>query len=142
MPTLCDCADGAWAIFDLSCRVDAEMKLTEHRLNAGDLMLRFGDVVIRQIALAEMALRRMPLEKWLGQHQRLHARHYRAGERSLDGVAATMHRRRRFAWMRWIPPEMFTCAVHDAARDKLLLLSAPIRGTVETLAKTIGWADA
>jgi hypothetical protein len=129
----------------LSCVVDE--KLMEHRLHAGDLMLRFEHVIVRQISLAAMALRRMPIEKWLAQHQRLHARFYGAASaspatiHSLGGFAAVLPRRKRFTWMRWIDAEIFTCALHDVPRDKLLLLSGRDRAAIEKIAGTIGWAD-
>ena len=70
-----------WSIFDLSCVAPKGMKLSYHRLNAGDLGLTFGEsrrlATIRQIALAEMALKRMPLGKWLDDQEQRRGKHYR-----------------------------------------------------------------
>src|SRR5689334_4490647 len=69
-----------WAIFDLSCIIPGGFSLARHRLNAGDLTLNFAckhqTLTIRQIALAKMALDRLPLEKWLHQQERAITRHY------------------------------------------------------------------
>ena len=75
-----------WSIFELSCIVPASFRLTGQRLNAGDLSLQFTErrahrdgpprcffrrrLTVRQIAVAELALRRLPLDRWLAEQER------------------------------------------------------------------------
>src|SRR5438105_1427442 len=69
-----------WAIFELSCIAPAGLRLAKQRLLAGDLSLSFADrtrsLVVRQIALAELALARMPLGKWLISQQQMEQKHF------------------------------------------------------------------
>jgi len=142
-----------WSVFDLSCRVPAGFRLDRHRLNAGDLSLTFSGqrrvLSVRQLAVAHLALRRMPLARWLaGQQSRQH-RYFRrddrtepveitAGSRTLAGVGGTAVRRRRFFWMRWLPPAMVTCALHDPDRDRLVIVEGSDRGVVMEAAASVG----
>jgi hypothetical protein len=120
LPTLRD-GQSEWAVFDLRCQLSVRMKLISHRLNAGDLLLTFkrgGEVLnIRQIALAHIALQRMPTEKWLLQ---MVSNHY-----AFDGEV--FRRRRRFVWMARIPPVLFSRVIHDTQRDRLALITASSR---------------
>lgn len=131
LPTIGDLpADRAmpWAIFDLSCVIPAEMKLISQRLNAGDLGLQFADransVTVRQIAVADLALRRMSLDGWITDQQRASGRYHRAtgvmsdvvvrsGGREVAGRRGWMIRRRRYSLMWREPPELITYALHD-----------------------------
>jgi hypothetical protein len=135
-----------WSIFDLHCVAPARMKLAWHRLNAGDLGLTFQDkrrfVTIRQIALAGLALKRLPMEKWLADQEQRRMQHYKiagetreidcgADDRELKGIARTMQRRRRFFFLRGIAAELVTAVFHDQSRDRLVIVQA----SDETLAR-------
>lgn len=129
-----------WAVFDLSCSVPGEFTLMSRRLNAGDLALEFGHgkrfVTVRQIALAALALRRMPLAKWIVELQRERWLRYRAvgapspfalqsdDGRALNGLMSTLRRRTRFAWMSRLPAQRVAVALHDPAHDRLVLVEA------------------
>jgi len=121
-----------WAIFDLACIVPAGYALKSHRLNAGDVGLTFAararPLAIRQLALARLALARLPLEKWLAGQETIIQRHYRRGgdAEAIDvaganGLLRRSTRRRRFAFMRWLPEAVVTLVLHDVARDRLIL---------------------
>jgi hypothetical protein len=139
-----------WAIFDLSCIVPGGFELTGHRLNAGDLTLNFAcqrrALTIRQVALAQMALARLPLEKWLLQQERAIARHYRpaaadpaeASIERLSGIRRLSRRRGRFAWMRWLPPQVVTYVLRDEARDRLIFVQGDDDSLLRQVATTIG----
>jgi hypothetical protein len=138
-----------WAIFDLSCIVPGGYELATHRLNAGDLSLTFAckrhKLTVRQIALAKIALDRLPIEKWLAQQERTIAKLYRpdgsAQEASIDHLTGTRRvsrRRRRFAWMRSLAPQMITYALHDAPRDRLVLVQGDDDSLLRQVATTIG----
>jgi hypothetical protein len=147
-----------WSIFELSCIMDAGMALDGHRLNAGDLRLDFAvprrrparRLTLRQIAVAQLALQRMPLENWLAQQQRALGRHYRAigpttsveldcHDRTLRGLACPSRRRRRFFFM-GLPPQWMTYALHDAARDRLVFVQSTHDDLARRVLATIGWA--
>ena len=147
-----------WSIFELSCIVDAGMTLEAHHLNAGDLSLDFiargqrrpRKLSLRQIAIAELALQRMPLENWLAQQQRMQRRHYRiAGPaktveldchgRTLRGLVCPSRRRRRFFFTR-LPIELITYALHDAARDRLVFVQSTDDDLARRVLATVGWA--
>ncbi len=145
-----------WSIFDFSCQVSNPMPLSEQRLNAGDITLGFGDrrrgVTMRQISVASVALRRMPLDQWLAAQMRLRKRNYRpAGllrEGSLavalgrfSGLEGQLRRRRRFGFMRWIAPRLWAAAAHDPQRDRLYLVEATDEQLLRQTAATIGWAQ-
>jgi hypothetical protein len=146
-----------WAVFDLSVVVPGGMALTGRHLNAGDLSLSFADrrgvtLTVRQVALAEMALRHRTLDGWLADQQRPHARHYRvagtpidvtvaAAGRSLDGRQSQLARRRRFALATWRPRSWATVALHDPARDRLVILHGTDGDLLRTVAETVGVAD-
>jgi hypothetical protein len=138
-----------WSVFDLSCTVPAQSRLASHRLNAGDLSLTFDQdggetLTIRQIALAQIALRRLPLERWLAQQERAAGRRYKpAGDiqeisvGSIEGVARTSIRRRRFGLLRRGPPRLITYALHHAGRDRLVLLQGSDETTLNEVAQTV-----
>jgi hypothetical protein len=153
IPALADSpSDGPtpWSVFDLSCIVPAGFRLASHRLNAGDLSLTFerdgGETLtVRQVALAQIALRRLPLEQWLAQQERVADRRYKpAGEiepvsvDSLEGLGRVSIRRRRFGLVRRLPRQSVTYALHDSARDRLLLLRATDERTAQEVARTVG----
>lgn len=150
LPTLRDAAPGEarpWAVFDLSCSVPGDYDLKTHRLNAGDVALTFAaqrqPLTIRQIALARLALARLPLEKWLAGQEAVVQRHYRsAGNASeielagANGLSRRSTRRRRFAFMRWLPESVVTIALHDAERDRLVLAQGSDEQAVRAVATT------
>jgi len=145
-----------WAVLGLSCAVPAEMPLKSKRLNAGDLTLEFaGDsrfVIVRQIALAHLALARAPLAAWLEEHQRARRQRHRAMSgptnvtietndgRALFGIIGAMRRRRRFCWSWRVPKEVVTLALHDATRVHLVIVEASDEALARDVAKTVGCA--
>jgi hypothetical protein len=145
-----------WSVFELSCIVPGGMKLAQHQLNAGDLILRFTarrrELIVRQVAVAQLALKRLPLEKWLSQQAKVQRRHYRLvdkpqetvlaahGGQELTGVHQAMVRRRRFFWARWIPPRLENYVLHDKVRDRLVLVQATDDEMAREVAATVGWA--
>jgi hypothetical protein len=155
LPTLKDTPAGQprrWAVYDLSCESPAGFDLVGQRLLAGDLALTFENgkvrqrLTIRQVALAEMALARQPLESWVAAQQAVNRKHFRAVNGTtpfhllgMTGVAAQSVRRRRFFFARNLPPALETRALHDRAHDRLILLEGTGRELIETAAGTIGW---
>ena len=138
-----------WAVFDLACSVGPGYELKSHQLNAGDLSLQFARkrqmLTVRQIALAEMALRRMSLDKWLASQERAVRTRYAAKEspepwavRDLQGVRRTSLRRRRFALMRWLAPGVITAVLHDRVRDRLILLQSSDETALLETARSVG----
>jgi hypothetical protein len=159
LPTLADLPldrAAAWSVFDLSLVVPGGFALADRRLNAGDLSLSFADrrgakVSVRQVAVAELALRRRPLDGWLADQQRGDRRHHRSAGpttdvavsmagRSLPGRCGHLRRRRRFALAAWHPRSLVTLAVHDADRDRLVILSGTDEDLLRSVAGTVGGA--
>jgi hypothetical protein len=164
LPTLQDMPHGRpmpWSIFDLSVIVPGDMPMRDHRLNAGDLSLTFGDdrrlLTVRQVAVASLALQRMGIEKWLLQQHRLAGKYYRAvgkpTEATLDvggggeegkagrpakGVTGRAVRRRRFFFLFRRAKELFTYAVHDPERDRLVLVQSSDDNLARQAAATCG----
>jgi hypothetical protein len=164
LPTLRDMPRGQpmpWSIFDLSVVVPGEMPMRDHRLNAGDLSLTFGNdrrlVTVRQVAVASLALQRMGIEKWLLQQHRLAGKYYRVvgkpKEATLDvggggeegksgrpakGVTGRVVRRRRFFFLFRRAKELFAYAVHDPDRDRLVLVQSSDDNLARQAAATCG----
>ena len=159
VPTLCDCAADEptpWSVFDLRCVAPAGMRLKSHQLSAGDLRLAFACgqsgryASLRQIAVATLALSRMPLENWLAGDVRGRSMHYVASTghvdvrhetvdgRALCGVGRTLTRRRRSFFLRSLPRELVAAALHDNARDRLVLIQASDGDVMRQLARTVG----
>lgn len=142
-----------WAVFGLSCHTPAGWRLTGQQLHAGDLSLSFrrgrDHLTLRQIALAQLALKRLPLERWLAQQQQSHSRTHRAagaltpasfvvaGQR-LEGLMGQLQRRRRFFWATNLPKQITTLALHDPQHDRLLLAQASQQALAEQLVRSIG----
>lgn len=151
LPALSDSPEGkprAWSIFDLSCIVPATYELTTHRLNAGDLTLTFADkrklLIVRQIALAEMALKRMPIEKWLADQERATNRHYASSapieETTIathSGIRRVSTRRLRFGFMRSLPKSLVTLTLHDRERDRLAILQGAEEADIRQVAESL-----
>lgn len=127
-----------WAVLDVSCQVPAFLRLEKPLLFAGDLGLRFAgaksELIVRQLAPANLALHRMPLENWLRKQQRERKKHYRpskivtpwtgrtADGGELSGIEAPLPRRRRFFWNYRLQPMLRTIAAHDQTRDRLVVV--------------------
>ena len=146
----------AWSIFGLSCVAPAGYELVKHQLQAGDLALSFAsgrrELLVRQVTLAQTALSRMGLDKWLAQQEWRRHRHFRArgeprpveiqaGGRTVFGIARTMPRALRFRLGWWLPAELTTYALHDPLRDKLVLAQTTDPALAEEALRTVGWAD-
>jgi hypothetical protein len=136
VPALIDTAPDSpqpWAVFDLVCTIPAGYELKSHRLNTGDLGLTFArkraTLAVRQIALAEMALKRMPLNHWLAAQLGVVRRHFGPAEPASDFAIAGMNgvrrdsvRRRRYAFMRSLPLRLTTWLLHDVGTDRLVFV--------------------
>ena len=150
-----------WSIFDLSCRVPRGFALESQQLNVGDLLLEFSApakprprrLTIRQIAVAELALKRKNLDGWLASLQRQSRKQYRvagniaditveAAGRQVVGRRQWLERRRRFFWVRRLHPQLLTLALHDAPRDRLLLIETSEEELAQQISPTVGWAAA
>jgi len=163
LPTLRDCAPGAatpWSAFDLSCVAPVGMTLKAHDFSAGDLRLAFACgktrrfASVRQIAVAKLALTRMPLAKWLADDLRGRRAHYAASAdefevahetsdaRALRGIGKRLRRRWRSFFMRWIPRELVAAALHDEARDRLVLVQASSAELLNEIARSVGCCGA
>lgn len=159
LPTLSEIGpDGArpWAIFELSCETTPGWRLHSQRLDAGDLRLVFarrrGVLTVRQVAVAELALKRLSLDRWLGAQQYESRRHYRpTGEptpttlrlrdgREIVGLMRTMNRRLRWSFQRWRPRQLVTLALHDPRRDRLLIGEGEDEAAVREALRSVGWA--
>jgi len=139
----------AWSVFDLSCRSPAGFALREQRLNAGDLSLMFTRkrewVMVRQIAVAKLALARMGLDKLLSQ-QLQKQKHYAGSAevrqiemgRGLKGLGRSSERRTRFGWMRWLPREIMTAALHDEARDRIIIAQGTCESLIDGIVASVG----
>jgi hypothetical protein len=141
LPTLVDEATQAtvpWAVFDLNCRIPREYRLGSRQLNAGDLNLWFESgnqrLRVRQIAMADLALKRRPLAMWLQADQRLQSRNYRPkGDTvaiSAQKSLGTLRRRRRFFFAWKLPRTLTTIAHHDVPRDRLIIVQGSNPSTV------------
>jgi hypothetical protein len=149
-------AELAWAAFDLTCATAGGWRLASHRMNAGDLGLEFARkserMSLRQIAVAHLALKRMPLEKWLDEQIRPWMKRYsRVGDaaavtiptidgRVLEGVSCRLQRRRLMIWGAPMAT-IYLAALHDAKRDRLVLVEAKDESQAGELARSIGWAN-
>jgi hypothetical protein len=147
LPTLADQGrddEADWSIFTLACRVPTGMRLHSQRLVAGDLRLRFTRrrewLVVRQIGVAQLALTRLPLDRWLAGQQWESRKHYRplgaVEAADLDRLEAfsprrrAMTLRRRWRWQWWRPRQVVSLAVHDTDRDRLLILEGSDEATL------------
>jgi hypothetical protein len=146
-----------WSVFDLSCVSPPGMKLATHRLNAGDLALMFEDrrrlLTVRQIALAQMALKRMSMEKWLVDQENRRRKFFRCvgkpepmhvltgDSRRMDGIVRTMVRRRRYFMLRSLSPQLVTAVLNDEARDRLVIVQASDEASLREAAGSVGWAS-
>jgi hypothetical protein len=155
LPTLSDLpVDRAvpWSVFDLNCVIPGNMPLRSHRLNAGDLGLTFADrfheLTLRQIAVAQLALTRQPLDAWITDQQKTARRYHKpsdhfsdttvqVGDRELSGRRSQMHRRLRYSILWNQPPVLTTLALHDRDRDRLILLHGSDEPLLREIARTI-----
>lgn len=158
VPTLCDMPQdqpAAWSIFELSCNLPPGFKLASQRLMAGDLGLTFSngrqEVAIRQVAVAQLALQRQPLEKWLDKQLFIRRKHYRpvgaaqsveltVADHALKGLMRTARRRRRFFYKRWLFPQLTAFILHDEPRDRLVFVESSDESLARQVAPTVGFA--
>jgi len=159
LPTLADLpVDRAtlWSIFDLSCVIPGGMNLQSQQLNAGDLGLTFSDrfnrVNIRQIAVADLALKRQSLDAWITDQQKNSSRYFLRRGAFTDIEAVThgetrparlsrMHRRSRYFWMWNLHRNLATIGVHDPDRNRLILLHGSDESLMQQIATTVGCAQ-
>ena len=149
LPALADGLAGEWSIFDLACKLPPTAKLERQVLNVGDLRLDFLvgrlPIVVRQIAVATLALTRQPLERWLTVHQYARRKFYREAEKSqeiewtvngqqMKGLRRNLRRRRRYFFLWRLPKLIVGVLLRDELNDKLLIVEATDEKTVrETL---------
>ena len=168
LPTLADAPpDGPrrWSVFELSCVAPAGYDLADHALNAGDLSLTFAArrsrlasalgppdrMTVRQVAVASVALGRRPIAGWVAAQREGHKKFYRlrsavtrplalhaADGRPLVGLSSVVPRRRRYGWGWRVAPRLVTIALHDAARDRLLVGQGHDRRAVRRLLRSVG----
>jgi hypothetical protein len=145
-----------WSAFDLSCRTTGGCRLETHRLNAGDLSLEFARgserLKLRQIAVAHLALKRMTIDRWLEQQIRPRLKSFAKAEsnsaltvetadgRELHGVSCRLDRRKLAIWNVGLPVSVTQIALHDAKRDRLVLIEAKDLAAAEEFARSVGWA--
>lgn len=143
-----------WRIFDLACDVPAGWRLLSHRLAAGDLRLTFGRgrewVMVRQVAVAKVALQRLPMERWLGSQLYEAKRFYRAGGsidptmldlragRTIEGIIGKAKKRKRYVWQFRRPKGLSAIALHDVARDRLILGQGTDEAALREILATMG----
>ena len=143
-----------WSVLDLTCAVPAGFELRSHELRAGDLQLHWAAgrrfVSVRQLALAEMALKRTTLEHLVREQQRRAHLHYSPddaitdvqlaaeGGRELSGRLGRAHRRRRFFWKARLAPQRVTLALHDRTRDRIVIVEADKWELARDVALTVG----
>ncbi|HMO26631.1 MAG TPA: hypothetical protein PKB10_10205, partial [Tepidisphaeraceae bacterium] len=157
LPTLTDLPldqEMPWRIFDLACDVPAGWRLLSHRLAAGDLRLTFTHgrdwVMVRQVAVAKVALQRLPIERWLGSQLYEAKRFYRAGGsidptsldlragRSIEGIIGKAKKRKRYLWQFRRPKGLSAIALHDVARDRLILGQGTDEDVLREILATMG----
>lgn len=145
-----------WSVFDLNCRTPPGWRLAGKLLNAGDLSLEFSHqrekLMIRQISMAALALKRQPIEEWLKQHVNRQRKEYvTASEaqdrvvcaqdgRDLCGMEQMLERRKMLFWKPELPATLYILALHDESNNRLLIAEGADRAAVENLCKTVGWA--
>lgn len=141
-----------WSIFDLNFIIPGGMKLRSQCLSVGDLSLSFADrytqLTIRQIAVAQLALQRQSLDRWIVDQQKSESRYFKPSgqftdisvqmsNRPVDGRKSTMARKRRY-FLIWNRPEtLTTLGLHDPQRDRLLLLQGPDQSLLQVVADSI-----
>jgi len=156
VPSLRDTADlpvQLWSVLNLACTVPAGFKLGSHDLRAGDLQLHWTQgrrfVSVRQLAMAEVVLGRTSLERLIADRQRQQPHYHPAGSIAQEVVA--MHdgreiaarvgiarRPRRFFWNAGLAPQRVTLALHDSARDRIVIVEADDLALVRQVAGAVG----
>ncbi len=160
LTTLADTTRGeplAWSIFDLSVKTPAKLSLQWFKLNAGDLSLAFSEKrgrklsVVRQIGPASLALARQPLDGWMSQQRHPLRKLYRpmskpeptvlgVGGQKLEGLRATLSRKRRLWWLWVVAKRLVLLGLHDPARKRLLIGQSEDEQVLRDLMASIGWA--
>jgi hypothetical protein len=152
LPALSDGHAGEWSIFDLACTLPEAAKLERQVLNVGDLRLEFRlkrePIVVRQIAVASVALTRQPLDKWLLIHQNPRKKFYRPAEKPqeiewtingqvMKGLRRNLRRRRRYFFLWQVPKRIVGVVLRDETRDKLLIVEGPDEKTVRDVVESM-----
>lgn len=152
LPHFVDGTEGQWSIFDLACTLPADAKLERQVLNVGDLQLAFrrerDPIVVRQIAVASVALSRQPMAKWLEVHQGFRRKHYRPAEQAaaiewtvngqqMKGLRRNLRRRRRYFFLWRLPRQIVGVILRDETRDKLLVVEGPDEKTVQQILESL-----
>lgn len=157
VPTLADMAAAPWqrwAVLDLSCAVPAGFVLESHSLRAGDLRLQWRNrrscLAVRQLALADRILQRSTLEQLVQDQQREQHLQYAPQQRAstidlvaedqrvLSGFMGTALRRRRLFWRWRLAPRRCILALHDQARNRIVLVQADDDSLARDVARTVG----
>ncbi|HEV7300126.1 MAG TPA: hypothetical protein VGN72_12225 [Tepidisphaeraceae bacterium] len=140
-----------WAAFWLNVTLPRPMKLNAQRLNVGDLALSFatpaGELLVRQMAAARVALARRPLSAWVTANRE--PKRYRPVDEpetvTVAGMAGVMQRytrRRRLVLARWIPRGFVSYCMHDTASDRLTIVRAPDDDLAQQAINGIGQLNA
>ena len=140
-----------WSAFWLNVVLPRPLKLMSQRMNVGDLALSFatpaGEILVRQMAAARVALARRPLADWVTANRE--PKRYRpVGKpepQTVDGMTGVVQRyarRRRFALARWIPRGFVSYCIHDTASDRLAIVRAPDDDLAQQVINGIGKLDA
>lgn len=147
-------AELAWSVFDLSCTTPAGWSLSGKALNAGDLSLSFVNakdtLTIRQLALARLALKRQPIERWLEDLQQPHGGRYRSVNgksdvawkgfdgQELKGVVSCVALKTMLRWAWTLPKQWAYAVLHDESRDRLILAQSTDAAAMETVCRSVG----
>jgi hypothetical protein len=143
-----------WSVFDLNCTAGKDWKLMSQALNAGDLALSFARgsdrLVCRQLALASLALKRQPIERWLRDISSAQRLQYSSADgeqeheivtvdgRKLSGKKLAMRRKRWLAWLWHLPRDWHFAVYHDATRDRLILGQSTCEEELQALCRSCG----
>jgi len=156
VPSLRDTAElpmQPWSVLDLACTVPAGFELRSHDLRAGDLQVHWTQgrrfLSVRQLAMAQVVLGRTSLERLIADRQRQQPHYHPAGSIAQEVVA--MHdgreiaarvgiarRPRRFFWNAGLAPQRVTLALHDSARDRIVIVEADDLALVRQVAGAVG----
>ena len=103
---------------------------------------------VRQVAVAHLALKRMPIERWLEEQNRPRMKRFRrVGEyeavkiETMEGVSCRLERRTLARWNVGLPASICQAVLHDAKRDRLIFIEARDQAALEELARSVGWAN-
>ncbi len=156
LPTLVDLNASRsmpWSVFHLRCLLPPGWKLETHRLHAGDLSLAFSrpghKLSIRQVAMATLALARMPMDAWLLDQQKADRKYFRPegpitdttmeiGGRTIDARMSRSARRTRFFMLASVPKQRLTLAGVDVDEDRIVIVQGTDEAVVRQVASSVG----